>query len=160
MSCDGPLVRVRYDPIVDPGVPSGHLHTIVGGNAFDFVMDGKKAHTATCTSCQVKQDKSNYWTPDLWARKKNGKFEPVKHGGATVYYLQRDGPNKDTLVPFPDDFRMLAGNPLRRSFSGSAEDIAISWVCLNNGGTSYDIPNKRCAAWVASSNRGIGYSVS
>lgn len=148
MSCDGPLVRVRADPIVNPGVPAGHLHTIVGGNAFDFTMNGKKAHTATCTSCPVTQDKSNYWTPDLWVRAKNGSFHPVNHGGAVVYYLQRYGPEKATLVPFPDDFRMLAGNPMSRSFSQTDAQKAINYACLNyNGGggpETNELPNKKC----------------
>lgn len=147
MNCDGPLVRVRADPIVNPGAPAGHLHTIVGGNAFDFTMDGKKARTATCTSCPVKQDKSNYWTPDLWVRAKNGSFHPVNHGGAVVYYLQR-GEQQNPLVPFPDDLRMLAGNSLARSFAGTDQAKAINYACLNfNGGGPPEgnaIPNSKC----------------
>ncbi len=37
---DGPLVTVRADPIVTPGVPSGHLHTVMGGSNFGLNSTG------------------------------------------------------------------------------------------------------------------------
>ncbi|TGZ81697.1 WSC-domain-containing protein [Ascodesmis nigricans] len=145
MSCDGPLVRDRADPIVNPGAVAGHLHTVVGGNAFDFTMDGKKSRTSTCTSCAAVQDKSNYWVPDLWVKAKNGSFHPVGHNGMLIYYLQRIGPNKDELVPFPDDFRMLAGNPMLRSYTNTEAQNAISFACLGGGvPESNSIPNVKC----------------
>jgi hypothetical protein len=54
------------DPIVSFGAVSAHLHTVSGGSAFDASMTYDKAIESQCTSCNVKQDKSNYWTPDLW----------------------------------------------------------------------------------------------
>lgn len=54
--------------------------------------------TATCTSCQVKENKSNYWTAVLFFRHQNGSFIRVPqapnlntgkpNGGMTVYYVQ------------------------------------------------------------------------
>ena len=32
MQCDGVLADARIDPLVHPGVPSAHLHTLHGGN--------------------------------------------------------------------------------------------------------------------------------
>jgi len=77
ISCGGPLLRERSvdstvlehianelpraDPVVNPGGVSSHLHNIVGGNGFDFNMTYAKTIAATCTTCKVTQDKSNYW---------------------------------------------------------------------------------------------------
>lgn len=56
------------------------------------------AKLSTCTTCQFKEDFSNYWTAVLYFKAKNGSFhrvpqmpnkgfndEPV--GGVTVYYI-------------------------------------------------------------------------
>ena len=32
MECQGRLAVVRYDPMVNPGVPSGHIHNIHGSS--------------------------------------------------------------------------------------------------------------------------------
>lgn len=66
LPCDFPVVVERADPVVDPGAVSGHLHTIMGGNGFDFSMDYRKARSATCSTCSVTQDLSNYWIPTLF----------------------------------------------------------------------------------------------
>lgn len=50
----GPLAIVygRTDPIIDPGVnvPSGHMHTIVGPDAFNSNSTSDQLRTANCTS--------------------------------------------------------------------------------------------------------------
>jgi hypothetical protein len=95
MSCPGRVVRERADPIVNPGAVSGHLHTVSGGNGFGFSQDFAQARKSQCSSCTIKQDFSNYWTPQLYYQAKNGSFTPVPvvgdgsdtNGGMTVYYL-------------------------------------------------------------------------
>ncbi|KAH6905557.1 hypothetical protein BKA70DRAFT_1372972 [Coprinopsis sp. MPI-PUGE-AT-0042] len=69
---------------------------------------------ATCTTCQFKENKSNYWTA-------NGSFTRVPqmpnfgtgtpNGGMTVYYVQ----NEPKITAFPRGFRMITGNPMLRT---------------------------------------------
>jgi hypothetical protein len=95
----------RIDPLVLPGgVPSGHLHQIVGGNAFNATMDpanGDIANKATCTTCTFSEDFSNYWTAVMFFKHPNGSYHKVPimqnaalpngiNGGMTIYYTQQD----------------------------------------------------------------------
>lgn len=66
LPCAMPVSVERADPVVDAGQVSGHLHTIMGGNGFDFTMDYEKARKSTCSSCSVTQDLSNYWIPTVF----------------------------------------------------------------------------------------------
>lgn len=86
---------------------------------------------------------SNYWTPQLYVKFKNGTFMPVPqigdpndtNGGMAVYYLQRRGNNKtEKLTAFPEGFRMLAGDPFARSFGNNSAAKAISYACLGGPG--------------------------
>lgn len=94
MSCPSRLIDERADPIVAPSVISPHVHTIAGGNAFGMLLPYNQTQKSTCSSCQIKQDLSNYWTPQLYFAADNGTFIAVPHsgdqwgqlGGMTVYY--------------------------------------------------------------------------
>ncbi|KAF2845596.1 WSC-domain-containing protein [Plenodomus tracheiphilus IPT5] len=149
MSCPGRIVRERLDPIVVPGGISSHVHTISGGSGFSANMTYDDARAAKCSSCEIKvrpidqpppspSYKSNYWTPTLMAHLKNGGFTPVPvagdpsdtNGGMTVYYLQRPANTSDKLTAFPPGFRMIAGDPFKRSFDGTQASKAISFACL------------------------------
>jgi hypothetical protein len=83
----GPLIEGRMDPIVSPGGPSGHVHTVQGGNNFAVTMSDTDALDSTCTSSLVKNDKSNYWTPKLYFHADNGSFIAVPMFYMNVYYL-------------------------------------------------------------------------
>lgn len=51
-----------------------------------------------------------------------------------VYYLPRGGPNTamSAVSAFPDDLRMLAGDPKRTTYNATDfENTAISYVCLD-----------------------------
>ncbi|OCL01175.1 WSC-domain-containing protein [Cenococcum geophilum 1.58] len=153
MSCPGRLVRERLDPIVNPGAVSGHLHTISGGAGFGPSMTYAQARSAACSSCEIKEDFSNYWTPQLFYHAQNGSFIPVpvvgdgndQHGGMTVYYLQR-GNSGEKLHAFPEGFRMLAGDPFKRNFTGGLDAQAVNFACLGadkpetNGFPNYNCP--------------------
>lgn len=100
---------------------------------------------ASCTSCQIQQDLSNYWIPQLYYQgPNNGSFEDVSTiGGMTVYYLQRG----ENVTAFPPGFRMLAGNPSLRSYSDVMEQAAINFVCLdydNGSSSSTGLPTVNC----------------
>lgn len=78
------IVIDRLDPLVNPGQnPSGHVHQIVGGNAFNTTMTkGDVSKTADCTSCAFSEDFSNYWTANVYFKARNGTFKRVPQGGA------------------------------------------------------------------------------
>jgi hypothetical protein len=84
----GPLVEGRMDPIVSPGAPSSHAHTIQGGNAFAMTLGDTTLMSSTCTSSLIKNDKSVYWTPKMYFQDPvNGTFEDVPLFYMNVYYL-------------------------------------------------------------------------
>ncbi|KAH7081295.1 hypothetical protein BKA63DRAFT_205624 [Paraphoma chrysanthemicola] len=163
-SCSS-LVTERVDPIVAPGKPqSSHLHHITGGNGFNTSMDFAEdpALRATCSSCTFTEDKSNYWTPTMFYRARNGTFKrvPVKtngfkgaNGGMTVYYQNRfDGTRVDTTA-FQKGFRMTTGSPLYKS----ANDVKpnrgqLSFTCIDAAGTrsaqTPDFPKTACGTGI------------
>ncbi len=60
VNCD-PLSVQRSDPIVSPGVPSGHVHAISSGTAFNRTMLGIDAAVdAAATTPDKYNDHSNY----------------------------------------------------------------------------------------------------
>jgi len=116
------LVVERTDPIVNPGMLyTPHLHQIVGGNSFNITMDPDKhdlPKLSTCTSCNFKEDLSNYWTAVLFFKAKNGTYKRVPQtsnggpqgqlvnkGGLDVYYIP-----SGKVTAFKPGFRMIAGN--------------------------------------------------
>src|SRR3569833_1065295 len=115
------LTFQRLDPAGQPGAfPSAHVHHIVGGNAFNVTMNGDVGERATCTTCQMAEDFSNYWTAVLYFKDpKHGSYhrlppDPVPpllggsigaQGGLTVYYTQfdlsRDNLKQQPVKAFP-----------------------------------------------------------
>nr|POE75583.1 hypothetical protein CFP56_53695 [Quercus suber] len=158
MPCPGRLVLERADPIISPGVVSGHVHTVSGGSGFGFTTSYEKLRASKCSSCSIQQDLSAYWTPKLYYMSKDGKqFIDVPQsgegssvtGGMTVYYEQRATYPGAKLRAFPPGLRMVAGNPFQRNFTGAigAPGLAVQFVCLDYNGVSsqsYSIPNKNC----------------
>jgi hypothetical protein len=58
-------------------------------------MNYDQARASKCSSCPIKQDFSNYWTPKLYFQGQDGTFTSVPtvgdnaqdlNGGMTVYY--------------------------------------------------------------------------
>ena len=93
----------RIDPVVEPGnIPSAHVHQIVGGNAFNATMTGDVGARGTCTTCEMSEDFSNYWTAVLYFKHPtNGSYKRVPilnnaalaagtTGGMTIYYTEFD----------------------------------------------------------------------
>lgn len=150
LPCAAPLVTERADPIMNPGTLANHLHTIMGGNAFDFSMSYNDTQTATCSSCAVTKDFSNYWAPTLYYRAENGSFINVEqNGGALIYYLQRSDPldpeYENGLLAFPAGFRMTAGDRLLRDYTDTLEQQAISFACLGTQtAETHGLPDINC----------------
>ncbi|TKA51175.1 hypothetical protein B0A53_05639 [Rhodotorula sp. CCFEE 5036] len=99
--------------------------SIVGGSGFNLDMDFEDAKASRCTS-----------------------FTLVDGGGFLIYYLpRRNAADKGPVKAFPDGFRMLAGNPYKRSFDGSPMANAIGINCI--GGKSkptkkHEFPTENC----------------
>ncbi|KAH8101503.1 hypothetical protein BXZ70DRAFT_891712 [Cristinia sonorae] len=140
LQCTLPLVSERVDPIVNPGVVgTNHVHTVHG---FNPNYDYDELVASTCTSCEVTQDKSNYWFPKLYFKHPNGTFQAVANGGLLVYYQNRG--TKDVanggsgLKAFPPGLKMITGDPARRAKKfptgqGGQDELAeraVQWTCL------------------------------
>lgn len=139
------LTIQRLDPIVEPGaVPSSHLHHIVGGNAFNASMGADIGDRGTCTTCQMSEDFSNYWTAVLYFKHptngsyhrvpvtNNAALAPGTTGGITVYYTQFDF-NTDALNRQP----IKAFPPVSASYCGGITRLHNSnLLCLP--GLPYD----------------------
>ncbi|KAG8938505.1 hypothetical protein FRC04_008443 [Tulasnella sp. 424] len=164
LPCAQPMVQERVDPIIAPGQISQHLHSIHGGSNFGMNVTYNSLRQSTCTSCQVAQDLSNYWTPTLYFKDPvTGQFEKVPNGGLLVYYQNRgtaDVANGGKgLKAFPPGFRMITGDPKKRSkiyqegLGTPAElaERAIKSTCLRytTNNPSYDFygfPTTDCEA--------------
>jgi len=152
-SC-APLTVQRSDPIVNPGLPGGHVHAIIGGNAFKREMGPTDAVKANETTCIFAVDHSNYWVPALYHHRADGMWELVEHRGSNVYYQKRAcdySPTAKvcdkTVVPmaFPDGFRMVAGDPTRRTQNDSdVAQRAVHVMCLDANHQQAGFPPMKC----------------
>lgn len=62
---------------------------------------------------------------------------------------QRRATDNEKLYAFPENFRMLAGDPFLRSYSDTLEQKAISYACLGvNGPETNSFPDKNCPGYV------------
>ncbi|KZV96135.1 hypothetical protein EXIGLDRAFT_559326, partial [Exidia glandulosa HHB12029] len=137
-----PLTTQRSDPIVSPGVASGHVHTVVGGNAFSRNMSSPEAPLqSNATTCDKKLDHSIYWIPQLYHQGEDGKFQLVHFNGAAIYYLNRACNYTEDLycdkskfaAAFPPGMRMIAGDTTRRTQNDSdITNRAVSYMCMND----------------------------
>ncbi|QSZ33690.1 hypothetical protein DSL72_005261 [Monilinia vaccinii-corymbosi] len=155
IQCYSRLIDERVDPVVSPGIiPAAHVHAIAGGSGFSANMTYATARASKCGTCNVKEDLSNYWTPKLYYKAQNGSFISVpiegddglgNLGGMAIYYLQRPGPDNDTLIPFPENFRMMAGDTNRRSYNDSLfADRAVSFRCIGADLQTNGFPSVKC----------------
>jgi len=141
------LTIQRSDPIISaPNTPGSHTHSVIGGNAFSRSMAGKfSATNATATTCDKAIDHSNYWVPSLYHQRSDKQFELVPWNLAAVYYQKRAcnyAANiqycDKSVVPlaFPDGFRMVAGDPARRTQNNTNfAEKAVSMMCIFDGGS-------------------------
>ncbi|ORY12630.1 hypothetical protein BCR34DRAFT_587097 [Clohesyomyces aquaticus] len=154
VQCYSRLFDQRADPVVDPGAASGHVHTISGGNGFNFSMTYAQARASQCSTCNIKQDLSNYWSPKLYFRAQNGSFLSVpiigdndggNLGGMAIYYLTRGGPKNDKLRAFPPEFRMVAGDSMKRVATDDFAGRAVSHKCVGGSGPdTKGLPTQKC----------------
>ncbi|GAW12370.1 hypothetical protein ANO14919_017360 [Xylariales sp. No.14919] len=138
MECRGSTGVARVDPIVDFGKVSGHAHTVHGSSGFGMGAAYADLTGGDCTSCAVKQDKSAYWTPNMYfLDSETGEYSPVPQvGGMLAYYLLRG----DNVTAFPTGFQMVAGSNYRRDYTVgdpySADPPQSNWAALKQTGQS------------------------
>jgi len=140
-----PLTQQRADPVVQPGIASAHLHSVIGGNAFRRAMGPDDAAKATQTTCDKAIDHSNYWVPQLYHYRTDKMWELAPWQGSAVYYQKRAcdyapgarNCNKNvTPLAFPYGFRMVAGDTNRRTYNDSDyAQRAVAMMCIFNGGS-------------------------
>ncbi|KAK7217869.1 hypothetical protein V2G26_005872 [Clonostachys chloroleuca] len=151
-----PLTTQRGDPIVSPGQISSHVHAVTGGTNFALTETNEQAVAAKNTTCDKVLDNSNYWQPQLYHERSDGKFEIVKFEGNVAYYIERAcdyapgrtncGTAPKPIAP-PQGLRMVTGNPFLRTYNSS--DItqrAIQTFCLDgpNEGERPTLPRLPC----------------
>jgi hypothetical protein len=131
---------------------------VIGGNAFNRSMDGiMAANHANGTTCNKALDHSNYWVPQMYHYDDATKmFTMVPLKGSAHYYQKRACDYSPTatscdksIVPlaFPYGFRMVAGDPLRRTQNNSdVAQRAINIMCIYDGGSvqAHGFPTRRC----------------
>ncbi|KXX79540.1 WSC domain-containing protein 1 [Madurella mycetomatis] len=119
----GPLTTCRADPIVSPGGPSGHVHTVMGASNFGFNATGESLRQSSCTTAKLKADLSSYWFPTLYFQDPDtGLLEQVKFYYMNVYYFF--DATDDDIKAFPRGLQIVSGNAQLRtapSTSGAAQ---------------------------------------
>ncbi|KAK0448198.1 hypothetical protein EV421DRAFT_1676991, partial [Armillaria borealis] len=156
MTADNVLTTQRMDPIQYPGIVGSHVHSVLGGSGFSLNFSTADLRGSECTSIPVQEDKSNYWYPVRFYVKKDGSFVTV-NGSAVMCtcadYLFSD--NSSLTTPFPNDFRMISGDPNLRTLNASSfAQQAITFLCLNFNGVSTkynELPvNQDCSSGIRS----------
>jgi hypothetical protein len=131
--------RAGDDPIVFPGEPGrSHLHDFLGNKSTDAFSTPETLARAG-TTCKRSADRSAYWIPTLY---QDG--QPIKASDATANY--KSGlRNYPSIVPFPEGFRMIAGDSAARD---RQIGHVVDWSCPQGrmvapGRASDDSPHVR-----------------
>ncbi|TKY88064.1 hypothetical protein EX895_003160 [Sporisorium graminicola] len=126
------LKQARIDPIVTPGKPSSHVHSLVGVNGVseDTTTAQALEEASTCTTSGIHADMSAYWAPTLYSfNSDNDTFTPRPLDYVNTYYLMR---GNVPITAFPRGLQLLAGNATRRGPGPTRQnDNTASFVCLN-----------------------------
>ena len=104
-----------------PRLLIGHVHSVVGASKFSESSNYEDLLASQCTSCNVANDLSNYWVPQMYVKKqRDGKFHYVDMDFHVYYKIINDngqtGPPGTSnpllsgdIVAFPPGFKILAG---------------------------------------------------
>ncbi|KAG5723171.1 hypothetical protein E4T56_gene294 [Termitomyces sp. T112] len=131
------ITTERLDPIVNPGRVSGHVHSVLGGSNFRMNTNTNALRQSQCTSIPIPEDKSNYWFPHLYFQWANGSFTSMNGGAVMLMYDYLFSDTPGTTTAFPDDLRMLSGDPTLRTYDpNSYAQQAVTFLCLDFNGVS------------------------
>ncbi|KAJ6630107.1 hypothetical protein B0H10DRAFT_1775195 [Mycena sp. CBHHK59/15] len=150
MAANNIITTQRLDPVASPGFVSTHAHSVLGGSNFEMNTSTAALRSSSCTSIPIPEDKSNYWFPHMYFQWSNGTFTSVS-GNAVMYILTSHLTRSDQCLlidylfnntpgyttQFPDDFRMLSGDPTLRTLDPSSfAQQAVTFICLDFSGKS------------------------
>jgi hypothetical protein len=112
--------RAPNDPIVHPGrIGASHLHDFFGNRTTDATSTYDSLRVGG-SSCLSPDDASAYWVPTMT---RNG--EEVQPTAVHVYY-RAFGQNTERVEPFPDGFKIVAGDAKATS---PQPNRVVSWTC-------------------------------
>ncbi|WWD16795.1 hypothetical protein CI109_101227 [Kwoniella shandongensis] len=149
MTTNRSIAVTRMDPIVNPNAPASHLHRIHGSSYFtaNLTTATEMQKLANCTTTLVQDDKSAYWVAQLFYQFPNGSMQSIRLDRTSLYYFQK-APVGTTIYPFPDNFNLVAGDPMRRAVNYSDPNYTATWwQCYRGGGhdtRTYGFPNSPC----------------
>ncbi|CZR56548.1 related to glyoxal oxidase precursor [Phialocephala subalpina] len=128
MPCRSRSGLARIDPLVSNGTISEHAHAIHGSDGFSTSASYESLLAGSCTSCEVAQDKSAYWTPAMYfLNSETNEYKLVEQvGGMLAYYLLYPNSGNTSLSAFPAGFEMIAGDTNQRNFTYPVPDIQKS----------------------------------
>jgi hypothetical protein len=122
------------DPIVFPGKPgASHNHTFFGNTTTDANTTEASllaSGDSTCNRGFNTADHSAYWVPTLY-KKTGTNLTPVmptakESVDVTVYYRRGGDAASQKVTPFPQGFRMIAGDPRGTTTADAAH---TGWFC-------------------------------
>ncbi|WP_236028989.1 DUF1996 domain-containing protein [Paractinoplanes lichenicola] len=115
------------DPIVFPGLPgASHMHSFLGNTGTDAYATTRTLLANAGTTCRPAPDLSAYWIPTLYENDR-----AIEPKDVVVYYGSRLTDSSAT-VPFPQGFRMIAGDA-RRQVPTPAGSVN-AFYCAGPGG--------------------------
>lgn len=110
------------DPIVHPGhVGASHQHVFFGNVAVTATSRYDEL-LGSPTTCDQRLDTASYWTPVL-LDDRGQRIDPL---GAVAYYRPGLGVDHTTLVPYPPDLKMVAGDA---EAVGEQPLSIVAWSC-------------------------------
>ncbi|OCF42518.1 hypothetical protein I317_03634 [Kwoniella heveanensis CBS 569] len=156
MTTNRSIAVTRLDPIVNPNAPASHLHRIHGSSYFtaNLTTATDMQKLANCTTTVVQDDKSAYWVAQLYYQYPNGSMITVPLDRTSLYYFQK-APTGVPIYPFPDNYNLVAGNPMRRAINYTDPDKSAMWWQCYRGNTgadtkNYGFPSTDCAGGLVS----------
>ncbi|WRT65391.1 uncharacterized protein IL334_002334 [Kwoniella shivajii] len=156
MTTNRSIAVTRLDPIVSPNGVASHLHRIHGSSYFtaNLTSATDMQNLAKCTTTVVQDDKSAYWVAELFYQWPNGSLSSIPLDRTSLYYFQK-APTGVPIYPFPDNYNLVVGDPLRRSVNESDyTSNALWWQCYRNGNgadsRNLGFPSTDCAGGLVS----------
>jgi hypothetical protein len=137
-------------------------------------MDPNNGHDlaklSTCTTCEMAEDFSNYWTAVVYFKARNGTYKrvPIRPqqgiektvGGMMVYYMTDalfDTAQASKVTAFKPGFRMLVGSVENKDREGARDFRQLTYICMQNEGTrepeTLEFPKKPCPAGIMINHR-------
>jgi hypothetical protein len=134
------------DPIVYPGQPgASHMHAFYGNTSTNAASTTASllAANSTCSRGFDTIDHSSYWVPALYRTGGQLMAGPANQQHVTVYYRRGNAVSGQKTVPFPQGFRMIAGDHNATSPQSSA---ITNWRCSGSTQTAAQAAIPSCSA--------------